>query len=209
MHVHIKFILFIQPLDRLWIVQRHIKICSLHSATLQAINCATVISTTLINQQSTCPGSKVIFTCRTTGGSSTTLAWISVDYIGDGRLLYIAELHNQGETRTALADPNTLATLMKNLNVSGQHLLESTLCIIASPHFLSSSVMCSNFATNESATSNFSVYRKWFDLCWIVVVIIYKIQAAENYMMWSSDYRVMYINTLVDDINFVTDLRQN
>ena len=134
-----------------------------HSAISHDVNCQTIINTTLVNQQFTCPDSMVNFTCRTIGGSPTTLAWRSIDYIGDGSLLYIAELAHQGEIRTTSFNINTTATLTKNtqnFNNSGPVVLESILRIIASPRFSTSSVTCINIATNKSATSNFSVYRK-------------------------------------------------
>ena len=128
-----------------------------HTAISPCSNCQTLIATTLMNQLFACPHSTVNFTCTTVGG---TLAWTSVDYIGDGSLLFIAELANPGDKRNTSFNPSTIATLNKESNNNGQVVMESTLRIVASPRFSTSFVTCENLVTNDAATSNFSVHRK-------------------------------------------------
>ena len=94
-----------------------------------------------------CPQT-VVFTCTTKG--SSVLTWRSGEYIGD-QIVISSEFHNEGYTRTSTSTPSTVATLTRNYVDNDVRVLESTLHIIASPTFRSSSVTCVSADSSETS----------------------------------------------------------
>ena len=130
------------------------------------VNTQTITSSTLIDGVFACPGSEVIFTCKTRG--SGAIAWRSEDYIGGGN----AQLILSSDVTTTSSASNTTAMLTREYNDDGELVLESTLRIIASSTFPTSSVTCVNVLENRVVVVNFAILGKCFCVVCHVHIIL-------------------------------------
>ena len=116
----------------------------MHLAAATCVSCQELTST-LREGNRTCPGDEVIFNCTVRAPSTLpvlVLAWSSTEYIGQGGSLQFSTADMLGAVETSVMDGNVTATatLTNYTNVSGELVLESTLCITA---VVASTVTCS------------------------------------------------------------------
>lgn len=87
------------------------------------------------------PDQEVTFTCVTKG--SHILSWSSENYIGRDLQLEFTSIHEPGSPEHSQVNSHTTATLTSVTTAEdGSIMLESTLRLIASSHFPSSSLTC-------------------------------------------------------------------
>ena len=88
------------------------------------------------------PDQGVIFTCITR--RSPILAWRCDDYLGEGVLIEFIEVDVQGKTTIMTSVYNSNVTAMLTDKNSANHMLRSTLHIIAAPGQSLSNITCIN-----------------------------------------------------------------
>lgn len=104
----------------------------------------TLMSDTLLEGSTTCPGETVVFTCQTIG----SLAWSSDEYIGTGgKQLPFGHRDREGSRHT-ISD-NIYAELVNVSILNDATIITSTFHITAS---LSSSVICTATEYNKNST---------------------------------------------------------
>ena len=96
-----------------------------------------------------CPGVGVTFTCETRG--SPIIAWTSDQYIEvGGTQLEFGAIASVGDVVRSPVYSDTVATLTVNGMIDGEQVLESTLHIVTSSQFPTSSVTCIHIGTRTS-----------------------------------------------------------
>ena len=103
-----------------------------------------------------CPEEVVIFTCETRG--SPIIAWTSDQYIEvGGTQLEFGAIASVGDTVPSPVYSDTVATLTVNGMIDGEQVLESTLRIVTSSLFPTSSVTCIHIGTGRMNTTMLEV----------------------------------------------------
>ena len=118
----------------------------------------TVVTSTLFEENTTCSGQMVVFTCMTRGSSG--LAWSSDQYIGSGGKELLFDSSEYQEVKHSREHPDTNAILTGVYMEEGAQMLVSKLFIIASSSSLNPSVTCRHTDDNEHAIILFHVYGK-------------------------------------------------
>ena len=118
-----------------------------------------MLSSSLSEGRQACPGDEITFTCLTNGSSS--LAWISDDYIGQGGIqLEFASFDSPGRiARNRVSPIGTQATLVsKEIEENEtQGILESQLNIIVTSDYPSPTIKCLNVDTGSQESTSFQL----------------------------------------------------
>ena len=118
------------------------------------------MTSTLVNGQFACRGSRVTFTCVTRGSGG--IAWTSDTYIGPNgaQLVFETDFSSPGDTRTS---ESTVATLIREQEDQGETVLESTLSINPLPTPQIASVTCIHTTSGQRDNVTFQVIGKLFN----------------------------------------------
>ena len=111
------------------------------------------LSSTMREGQPVYSGQEIIFTCVTRGCS--IIAWSCDEYIGPGgSQLEFGTINSPGDRETSQINSDTVATLV---TINGTDVLISTLRIITSADFPSTSVICHDANRGTRNTSTFQL----------------------------------------------------
>ena len=124
-----------------------ITLSALHLHVYYAVPCSCQEISALANQESLCPGDRIILTCETRG--SPIIAWRSTDYVGGiNDQLEFSQLSSVGSIRSSSVY-DTTATLTANREDNGVRVLISQLHITVRSDVLSTSAICVHDNGNE------------------------------------------------------------
>ena len=140
--------------------QSHSSLLLILYAAISPVAIAQSLTSTLVDGQFACLGSRVTFTCVTRGSGG--IAWTSDTYIGPNgaQLAFVADFDNQGDTQTSPSNADTVATLTRKQEDQGVTVLESTLSINPLPDPQNASVTCIHTASGQRDTISFQVIGK-------------------------------------------------
>ena len=119
-------------------------------AAHQYVQCEIKINSTITNHNIVRRGENVTFTCIVRG--SSTMAWISPQYIGSTDQLEFSVLSSPGSVRRRY---NTTAELI-SVSTEAEVELISTLHIFVQPEFSMSRVTCRSVGTGELSSIDFT-----------------------------------------------------
>ena len=114
------------------------------------------LTTLLPQDDGACMRNEVTFTCTIRGSQRLTmlvLAWSSLEYIGDGRLLHFFSSNTPGTNRTSMINGNVTATLTNNTMIDGVPELVSVLHVVGANQ--SSMIKCESVTNGSSASTEF------------------------------------------------------
>ena len=130
------------------------------------------LTSTLNGRSMAYNGQEITFTCITRG--SLIISWSSDDYIGRGLQLEFISVDQTQSSIQSTVNSNTIATLVNVHVENGIVILESTLRIIVSSQFSSSSINCHHIGSGRmnSSTIQVSGEQKYYHLVIILCLII-------------------------------------
>lgn len=126
-----------------------------HAVVVLASPVAISLTNTLNERSTAYNGQEITFTCTTR--DSQILSWSSDDYIGRGIQLEFIAVDRTSSSIQSTVNSNTTATLVSVNDDNGIVILESTLRIIASSRFPSSSINCHHIGSGQTNSSTIQV----------------------------------------------------
>ena len=119
------------------------------------------LTSTLVNGQFACRGSRITFTCVTRGSGG--IAWTSDTYVGpNGFQLRFENFNSPGDIRTSTFNADTVATLTREQEDQGETVRESTLSINPLSDPQNASVTCIHSASGQRDSTTFQVIGTLF-----------------------------------------------